>query len=476
MYFHEISLFWKKHPALFYGLVLFLGYIFVLQSPLAIFPFLLLLHPQKLLSAILIFLFPCFLIPKIYHFPCPGEEVEGIFYIHSQQKMQRFGEGWDYYGVLKTKEGRLHCHCFSKQYHTPKYSYGLKGKIKALRGNHYRLKINSNWELHKQRVTLAHLRFEAQSCLKRYIERHIKQERAAQFLTGITIGQMENQLMRNEFGSLGLSHLMAISGLHFSLLALFFHLFLRLFLPFKIEALCLILLLSCYFLFIGFLPSIFRAWSVTMIFLVGTILERKSSSLNALGIAMLLSLTIQPLFSTSLSFLLSFLATGGILFFYKPSQQLMQWWLPKKTLQEVLKKSRIRQCGYIVVSLFRDACALNLAVHLALFPYLIALFHNFPVSSLIYNLFFPFLASLALLFFIASIVLGHWAHFINGYYCDWILKIIESPPVIFKSIDIPYCPNWLLTLALTLLLCIAIGLKIAKPSKNPVPIQAVDQP
>lgn len=457
---NSINTFWKKNPALFYGLILLLGYIFVLQTAWALLPLLLLLRRRSLFISILLFLVPCSIVYQVYTFPSPGSNVEGTFYIHSIRKSDRFGQGWSYSGILKTDEGRLQCHCFSKHYMPANSAYHITGTIASSRGSYYALKITSPWEFAKKCSTLADLRFHLQEYVKRYIEGHITQERAAHFLIGIISGQMEDRLMLNEFGQLGLSHLMAISGLHFSLLAIFFHLFLRLFLPAKPEALCLMALLTGYFLFIGNTPSIFRAWCVTLIFLMGQLSERRGSALNSLGVALCLSLILNPLCSTRLSFHLSFLATGGILFFYTSCHQLINFWLPKRALQEVVKKSALWQYGYILTSLLREALALTFSVHVALLPLLLATFHTFPIASLIYNLFFPFLASLALLFFLASIPLGHWAHVVNGYYCDWILKITESPPLIFKSFDVANIPHWLLSAALTALLITAIGLKI----------------
>lgn len=84
-------------------------------------------------------------------------------------------------------------------------------------------------------MTLATLRYQAKTAVKEFIDRHFLHPRAAHFLSGMITGELEDLLLLNEFSLLGLSHLMAISGLHFSLLLLAFHFLLRLFLPYKWE-------------------------------------------------------------------------------------------------------------------------------------------------------------------------------------------------------------------------------------------------
>ncbi len=459
-YFWDRFSFWKKYPALFYGVILFLGSLFALQTPWALLPLPCLLHKERFFATLLLFLFPSCLIYQLYVFPPQGGIVEGVFHIHSIKKMERFGGGWLYSGVLKTDRGKLQCRCFSKREQSPFMAYEVVGRVSKVSGGYHVLKTSEPWRATQKRISFALWRYRAQHAVKQYIERHIAKERASQFLIGMLTGQLEDRLLRAEFGQLGLSHLMAISGLHFALLALFFHVILHLFLPAKVEACFLILLLTAYFFFIGHTPSILRAWCVAMVFLGGQLIEKRSSSLNSLGVALIVSLLAYPLSPLELSFQLSFLATAGILFFYAPSHALLSLWLPKITLQEAVNKHVLWQHGYIVLSLIREGLALIGAVHMALLPLLLATFSMFPCNSLIYNLFFPFLATIALFLFLIGIPFGQWIHPIVGYYCEKLLTITEAPPVQWRAIDVGEQPPWLLAMTLTFLLVVAIGIKI----------------
>ena len=458
--------FWNRYPALLYGLILFLGSLFALQTPLALIPFTLLLHKHHLLRSILLFLVPCALAYQLYSFPPTQAEVKGKYHIQSVRKNERYGGGWSYQGVLKTDTGRIRCRLFAKEYIPAHMIYKIQGRVRATPGKWYVLKVKGPWEKCGSRLTLADLRYRAQESVKSYIAQHISQTRAAQFLGGMVTGQLEDKIMQKEFNQLGLSHLMAISGLHFSLIALAFHVILRLFLSPKAVALSLMALLTLYFLFVGTTPSIVRAWTMAMVFLMGLMLERRSSAINSLGVALCLSLLWDPFSALTLSFQLSFLATAGILFFYAPCELFLQKWLPKRKLKDVAARHFVWQYAYFGYSLLRESFALTAAVHITLLPLLFSVFHSFPLSSLIYNLFFPFLASLSLLFFLGSVALGPWfgpwAHLVNGYYCDWILRLTESPPIQLKTLYVPSMPSWLLTALLTFVLVLAICVKLKK--------------
>ncbi len=458
----SIDKFWEKYPALFYGITFYSGFLFALSSSWALVPLsFLLLYQKKVFQTSILFLLPSCLIYQMYTFPPKSSRVEGLFYIDSCKKTERFGEGYNYGGVLKTKEGKIACCTFSKTHYPPNAVYHVEGTVKPLRTKEfYTLKTTGSWHVVKKRISLVALRGSAKEYAKKYIEQHIAQKRAASFLQGMSMGQMDDKMLQLEFNRLGLSHLMAISGLHFSLIALALHLVLRLFLPHKVESVCLMVLLTLYLLFIGDTPSIVRTWITVMVFLLGNLFEKRTSALNSLGVALLLSLLWNPLSATSLSFQLSFLATAGILFFHAPLERFFSLLIPKYDLKIAASKSLLWQHSYIACSFFRSSLTLTCAVHVTIVALILQTFHTISLNSLVYNLFFPFLASLALLFFMASIPLGHWAHVLNGYYCDWILRIPESPPLLFKGLYVEQIPAWLSSLLLTALLIAAVSIKI----------------
>ncbi len=444
------SNFWNKHPSLLYGLSLLLGTLFVLCSPLALIPLLFLLDKKHVVVATLLFLLPLAFLYHVYTFPPSNTVVSGVFHIQSLRDGKSFLKGWSYRGVLKTKEGKIHCQMHSKVYYQANRSYRITGRASSRNGLFYSIKP-FEWKPVENSFSLAEERYHAKKWVKAYIERHISQSRAAHFLSGMVTGELEDQMLCQEFGNLGLSHIMAISGFHFALLTLFFHLLLRLFLPQKIEAILLIALLTLYLLFIGNSPSIQRAWIVAMVFLLGQILERPISPLNSLGLALCIAVLSNPLSSATLSFQLSFLATAGILLLYSPLNQLLQTWIPKLPLSDVIERPFLWQHIYVAGNMLREALALTGAVHLVLVPYLLYVFHTFSLNSLIYNLFFPFCASIALFLFLLGILTGGLLHPLNGWYCEKLLTLTEAPPILFKPFYIEGIPSWMVVIYTTIL-------------------------
>lgn len=424
--------FWVKNRALLYGLSALLGTYFALLSPLALFPFLFLLNKKHLYFTLFFFLLPLIILYHFYTFPPSGTPVEGRFHIHSLRSGQGFSHGWVYTGVLKTKEGRIRCRMMSKRLHTADCAYDIVGTLTTHDRRFYRVQP-SIWKKVPRSFSFAQIRYHAKKWVRSYIDRNIKPPSAAQFLSGMVTGELEDRILQNDFGKLGLSHIMAISGFHFALLTLAFHFFFRLFLPHKIEIILLMFLLTLYLLFIGDSPSIQRAWSVAMIFLLGGVVERPSSPLNSLGAALLFSTLLNPLSTLTLSFQLSFLATGGILLGYHPLNSLLKQWIPSLPLKIALLRPLLWQHGFLFASLFRQALALTGAVHLALIPLLLSFFHTFSLNSLFYNLFFPFCAGIALFLFLLGTLTGGILHPLNSWYCEKLMLLIESPPILLKS-------------------------------------------
>lgn len=447
----------EKFPAFYYGLFLFLGCNFYLCSFFSFFAaliFLIIVEKKKVFLLSLIFLFPCAWIPQVASVPECEKMVEGELYIHVVKESRRFGKGWAYQGILKTdQQGRVRCQLLLKERIDAAQVYKVKGRLKCRGGRNFSLRPQEELIPVKKRWTFAEMRFRMKNAVQNYITSNISQKRASLFLTALVIGELDDPLFKKEFQVLGLSHLMAISGFHFALVAFACHLLLRPFFPPKIASMILIFLLTLYFLFLGCTPSIFRAWVFALVTLLGALFDKKNYPINILGISLLIILIFDPLSCSSISFQLTFLATAGILFFYSPIEKWMQNLLPKLSLVEVIRKNLLWQGGYIVLSLLRQSLALTFAVHIPLLPLLLFHFHSFSLNSLFYNLFFPFLTSVSLMLFLLGCIFGSWLHHINGFFTEQILKIPESPPILFKTFYISFFPEtalftWLTATAL----------------------------
>ena len=113
----------------------------------------------------------------------------------------------------------------------------------------------------------------------------------------------------------GISHILAISGLHLSLLGMGIYNVLLKIMPGKKQAsvLCIIIM-SLYCIFTGNSISTIRATIMFALSLLATILGRSYDSLSALGLTAILQLFFNPYVLNNSGFLLSFLAVIGVTF------------------------------------------------------------------------------------------------------------------------------------------------------------------
>jgi len=147
---------------------------------------------------------------------------------------------------------------------------------------------------------------------------YVHSEQHRRILKSIFLGEKDiSEETATLFRDAGASHLFAISGLHAGVLALAIGVLFR-YMPLgtiakKVILLCILWL---YVLFIGFQPSLFRAVFMISIFILAPLIQKKSYSLNSLGVAAIVWLSISPWGISSPGFQLSFTATFGILFAY----------------------------------------------------------------------------------------------------------------------------------------------------------------
>jgi competence protein ComEC len=140
----------------------------------------------------------------------------------------------------------------------------------------------------------------------------------AQLLKGILLGKRSDvptetlTLFRNS----GTFHVLAVSGLHVGLVAMFCYFGLSLFrLPRKILCLLTIIAVLIYACLIGFRPSVFRAPLMAILFLFATLIVRYADLFYLLAFAALVLLLLNPLQLWDVGFQLSFVAVASIVYF-----------------------------------------------------------------------------------------------------------------------------------------------------------------
>ena len=152
----------------------------------------------------------------------------------------------------------------------------------------------------------------------------------AQLLKGILLGKRSDvptetlDLFRNS----GTFHVLAVSGLHVGLIAMFCYFGFSLFrFPQKILCLLTIIAVLIYACLIGFRPSVFRASLMAILFLFATLIDRDADIFNLLAFAALVLLLLNPLQIWDVGFQLSFVAVVSIVYFVpKMEKPLRRLW------------------------------------------------------------------------------------------------------------------------------------------------------
>jgi len=176
------------------------------------------------------------------------------------------------------------------------------------------------------------------------------------------------------FKTAGLAHLLAISGLHISCLAVMLDLLLRkLRCPARLTVVLVVFLLILYGSVIGFPASIVRAILMYMLTAGAHLLGRPSDGLTGLSLALIILLVIHPLSIGDISLILSFSSVAGLMCF-------------TRLLSPRRIPPFITGTAYTCVRWVCGILAASLSAQLSAIPTVACVFSSLPVYSLLANL------------------------------------------------------------------------------------------
>ncbi|MDH5202091.1 MAG: DNA internalization-related competence protein ComEC/Rec2 [Nitrospirota bacterium] len=276
--------------------------------------------------------------------------------------------------------------------------------------------------------------------LDSYISENFKKDSGA-IVAAMTIGQMVyvSEDLRNAFNSIGLAHILSISGTHFGLFSVFlfgiFMLLIKAF-PYRIlqritifltpsqaaALLCLPFMIAYLCLSGGSVPAV-RSFIMISLFLIGLIIGRKGFWLNSLIFAAFILTVWKPDVIFNLSFQLSFLAVLFIGFSigYMEDEK-----------NEDKKKSRK------VLRYFKNALFLTIAATIGTAPLVANYFHYFSFISPISNLLIaPFIGFIL----IPISVVSSFLFLITGHYVFApVVSVVSDVSIFLVKLlsDIPF--------------------------------------
>lgn len=209
--------------------------------------------------------------------------------------------------------------------------------------------------------------------LYRILASHIPDRQTCSLVSALTLGVKDHldESTIAEFSKAGISHILAVSGLHVGILYLVLVILLR---PLYINprtgpaaSSAIILVLICYAFITGLSPSVLRSVVMFSFIEAGRRLRRKAVSLNTLAASAFFLLCINPNFIYSIGFQLSYLAVGGILIFQPPVYRLIN-----------LEKS--------IPDYIWQLISVSIAAQLVTLPLTLYYFHSYPVYFIFANI------------------------------------------------------------------------------------------
>ena len=244
----------------------------------------------------------------------------------------------------------------------------------------------------------------------------IKPTDAGSLIPGLVLGDtsLQSSSFTQDMRRVGLSHLTAVSGANFALVATFLLWFLKFFVKrLRIRLYLVFFILTIFIFLVRPTPSVLRAAVMTAVVLIAKVLGDKSFGIPSLGCAISFLVLLDPFQAIDPGFALSVLATAGIL-------------LLPQYLNSKLER-------YIKVPWILEAILIPVSATIFCFPVIILLSSQFSLATIPANILVaPVIAPITILGFIAAIlspIAGFISHFlilIISPLASWIVWVCEQ--------------------------------------------------
>lgn len=255
----------------------------------------------------------------------------------------------------------------------------------------------------------------------------------AGYMQGLVLGITDNldPSLMQQFARLGLTHILAISGLHVAVFLYALGLILRLCRMTR-ERLLLTLVFAVpfYVLLSGASPSVVRAGVMGMLGLLAARMHKLKDGLHILAAAAVIMLAINPFYLENVSFQLSFIVTLGLILGVPPVRRAMPDWKRGKALLDLTAVSVVAQAVSFPVSIyyFNQFHLLSLPANLLLVPFISFIIMPLGGAALFIHMAWP---SGGKLLAWASVYANDWTFWL----VDWLAKadlfrtIWATPPL-----------------------------------------------
>lgn len=268
------------------------------------------------------------------------------------------------------------------------------------------------------------------------------------------------------FRAAGITHLLCVSGLHVGIVAMLvgYSLF---FLSNKrnhrIIKGCIQLIVIWFFVILtGMAPGTMRAGIMFSLIIIGQMFFSRPPTLNSIAASALIILVINPMSLFEIGFQLSFCSVIAIVIL-----------VPR--LQEIIHipygKNKITKTLFWILRRLRDLACVSIAAQIAISPFTLFYFHQFPLYFLVANIIIVPFAGLLLGSLLVMMLLAWWPWLFNMLetivsaelsFTNWITSMVASWP--HAVIDNIYFDLPMLFLTISVVVATAAALMRRKPA------------
>ncbi len=288
------------------------------------------------------------------------------------------------------------------------------------------------------------------------------------YMKGLVLGIREDldPDQFQQFSRLGLTHILAISGLHVAVFVYALGAVLRL-LRLTRERLLLTLIAAVpfYVLLSGSSPSVVRAGLMTMLALLAARMDKLKDGLHLLAAAAVAMLIWNPSFIQDVGFQLSFAVTAGLILFVPPVRRAMPNWRKGKSLLDLLVVTVVAQAVSFPLTIyyFNQFHLLSIPANLILVPFISFIVMPIGAVALIFGLLWPLGGQMLAA---VSVYANEWTFFLVSWLgeMDAVRTIWATPPLWWIA-------AWYLALAVLCRRLPAAPAAVPKENDETLPLQ-----
>ncbi len=233
--------------------------------------------------------------------------------------------------------------------------------------------------------------------------------------------------LKRDFRSLGISHLLALSGLHFSVIIGSLGAVLTLFRVKRVPKYIILLLSSVAFAFLtGFGVTVSRAAFMMILFCAAKLIGRQTDSLASLSAAAIVITAVSPSSALNVGFQLSFSATLGIILLAPEANLAIAHITAKQSVGETAAQKAKRKIKGVLL-LFPLALYIGTAATLFTLPITVETFGSFSALSFFFTALFSIPATLLIYSGFAVLILSPVPFLpkIPGFLCEKLSELIK---------------------------------------------------